>query len=582
MKTNLISIAVLAAAALTITSGCRPESGNPEAGTPYEELVESYLRAWTEFHPTEAVGLGLHEHLALTEDRGAGGLEEWIALNEEVLDSISARPGGLSVDLRIDLRLLESRVRSELRTWRDEAPLRQSPAVYAEAIRNLLNIPHQPRGFTAEELDAVAADRLEAVGKVTRDLRSQLETGDRQEIAQAVQSLDRAREGLGELVQRFPGVDSLASGVAGELAVAAAFLREEVEVRDAAGDTILGRDRYARELELYYGMEITPEEVAERALAEMKAVRQIIMDVSAKYWDETYPHEPPPSDVGELVSRVSADMEENRPSSQQESLAAFTRFAREAEAFVAEKGIASLPRDRTLEIILTPESAGPLQRIGFVDSPPPFDPDPVTILSLPTIPDTFPAREKEDFYRSFNNHFNKFIIIHELFPGHYMQLKIASQNPRRIRSFFPYEPYIEGWATLVETFALEAGWDDFNKLTYLAHLRKRLENANRAYTSVQVHCFGWDEEQVREFSEAEALLAPQFAESLWGRLLRGPMQMTSYFMGKEMFVDVLGGEKDRLGEDFDLKTFSDVILKAGAVPLDLIPPLLAESRLGTL
>ena len=172
------------------------------------------------------------------------------------------------------------------------------------------------------------------------------------------------------------------------------------------------------------------------------------------------------------------------------------------------------------------------------------------------------------------------IIIHELFPGHYMQLKIASGNPRQIRTFFPYSPYVEGWATLTEILALDAGWDDSNKLTYLSHLRKRLENANRAYTSVQVHCFGWTEEQVGHFSEERALLAPQFAKSLFGRLERGPMQMTSYFMGKDMFMDVLAEERERLGDAFDVGRFSDVILNAGAVPMDMIPELLAADREG--
>ena len=122
-----------------------------------------------------------------------------------------------------------------------------------------------------------------------------------------------------------------------------------------------------------------------------------------------------------------------------------------------------------------------------------------------------------------------------------------------------------------------SGWDDFNKLTYLSHLKKRLENANRAYNSVQVHCFGWTEEQVDEFSRDRALLAPQFAKSLFGRLERGPMQMTSYFMGKDMFMDVLNTEMERLGEAFDVLTFNDVILKAGAVPMDMLPILLAST-----
>ena len=131
-------------------------------------------------------------------------------------------------------------------------------------------------------------------------------------------------------------------------------------------------------------------------------------------------------------------------------------------------------------------------------------------------------------------------------------------------------------------FALDAGWDDFNKLTYLAHLRKRLENANRAYTSVQVHCFGWTEDQVRQFSEEKALLAPQFAESLFGRLQRGAMQMTSYFMGKDMFMEVLDAERERLGDEFEVRAFTDVILNAGAVPMDMLPALLASKGAGVI
>ncbi len=338
----------------------------------------------------------------------------------------------------------------------------------------------------------------------------------------------------------------------------------------------LGRDRFARELEIYYDRELTPEELADLAFEEIQTTRNLMMDVAEEHWRETYPERETPGDRSEVLARALADMEENRASGQEEFLEVYTRFAREAEAFVEEAGIATLPPTRTLEIVLTPASAGPAQRIGFVDPAPPFDPDSTTLLSLPTIPSSFPPREKEDFYRSFNNHFNKAIIVHELFPGHYMQAKVAALNAPPARILFPYDPYIEGWATLAEKLALDRGWDDFNRLTYLAHLRKRLENANRAYTSVQVHCFGWGEEEVDRFSREESLLAPQFAASLFGRLQRGPMQMTSYFMGKEMFMEVLEGQRARLGEDFDLRAFSDTILRAGAVPMDMMPELLAE------
>ena len=158
-----------------------------------------------------------------------------------------------------------------------------------------------------------------------------------------------------------------------------------------------------------------------------------------------------------------------------------------------------------------------------------------------------------------------------MFPGHYIQSKINRENPHPVRILFPYGLYSEGWATLCERVALDAGWDNHNKLTYLAHLRKRIENANRAYTSVQVHCNGWDQEKVHEFSVNTSLLAPQFAKSLWGRLMRSPMQITSYFLGTQKFTELYENERKRLGDKFRNIDFMDTVLRAGPIPLDEFP-----------
>jgi uncharacterized protein (DUF885 family) len=144
---------------------------------------------------------------------------------------------------------------------------------------------------------------------------------------------------------------------------------------------------------------------------------------------------------------------------------------------------------------------------------------------------------------------------------------------------FPYRPYFEGWATFTERVLLDAGWEEERPLTFLAHLRKRIENANRAYTSVMVHCHGWTQEQVMEFSTETSLLAPQFAKSLWGRIMRSPMQLTSYFWGGKQFTELLAAEKERLGDDFVLKDFMDTIMRTGAIPMDAFPGIFeAESK----
>jgi uncharacterized protein (DUF885 family) len=95
-----------------------------------------------------------------------------------------------------------------------------------------------------------------------------------------------------------------------------------------------------------------------------------------------------------------------------------------------------------------------------------------------------------------------------------------------------------------------------------------LENANRAYTSVMTHYYGWDKEKVMDFSINTSLLAPQFAKSLWGRLMNGPMQMTSYFLGGSQFTELLAAEKKRLKDQFVLKDFMDTIMQAGPIPVE--------------
>jgi len=71
-----------------------------------------------------------------------------------------------------------------------------------------------------------------------------------------------------------------------------------------------------------------------------------------------------------------------------------------------------------------------------------------------------------------------------------------------------------------------------------------------------------------QHSTETALLAPQFAKSLWGRIMRSPMQLTSYFLGGKQFSELYDREKERLGDDFNLKLFMDTIMKAGPIPID--------------
>ncbi|MEJ2086395.1 MAG: DUF885 family protein, partial [Acidobacteriota bacterium] len=262
-------------------------------------------------------------------------------------------------------------------------------------------------------------------------------------------------------------------------------------------DPILGPELYARRLAIYTDSDLTPERLEQMALQEIAASKQALEEMAQAYWREVDPDTPVPTDFDTLVGRAFNDLENNRPTDEQSYLLELREYALDVMAFVRDHDIATVPEHQTLSIELAPPSSGPMARIGYVSSAPPFHPNPWTTWYLATIPDSHPEQERIDFWRSFNYSFKRFIVIHELFPGHYMQLKILRQNPHTVRILFPYRPFIEGWATFTERIVLDAGYAEGDWLTRFAQLRKRLENANRALMSVRAHCRGWSETRGR-------------------------------------------------------------------------------------
>jgi uncharacterized protein (DUF885 family) len=354
------------------------------------------------------------------------------------------------------------------------------------------------------------------------------------------------------------------------------FLEEKTE-SDDTNHAVLGREAFTRKLEIATDSDLAPEALEAMALEEIYSVRALMVAAAAQYLGKPVPVPADSSDGLGLLETALQAMEADYPANQQEYLVLWQELTRRAESFVRQAEIASLPESSTLSIKLAPESAGEMTRIGWVSPAPAFAPNPWTTIFLPNIPDSFPEAERHDFWRSFNNYFTRFIVIHELYPGHYIQNRINRENPHTVRILFPYPLYSEGWATLCEKVALDAGWDSDSLLTRLAQLRKRLENANRAYTSVQVHCRGWSQEQVMKFSTETSLVAPQFAKSLWYRLLRSPLQITTYFLGNREFLQLLEAERARRGESFKVREFMDTILRTGPIPLDELPTVFEEA-----
>jgi len=580
-KTNLFILGTIVLLYLSCSLGLKKTFSDTE-------LISDYIFYWKQFYPSRALSRGFMDSIVNFEDYSMEGILRWMDFNTQTLKTIEDNLNEMQTADRIDARLLRTQIISELEKWEVEAPHKNSLSFYASPISRAVSRILNAQGLQNGEKLRIITERLQEIKIICSTALQELENGSPESTDRGLQTLERAagfyEETLPERVKSWmsPQEFEVFNGESEAVAVQIRRLADHVQQNilpnlTLSNSQILGREKYARQLEIYTDSPLTPEDLERLALDEIQKVRQEMALASEVYLSEAYPNETIPETYETLVGKALYDMESNHPSGNVEYLKLLRGFAQEAEDFVREKNIATLPEHQTLSIEIAPESSGASARIGYVSPPPPFSPNPWTTWYLATIPDSFPEDEKEDFWRSFNNHFKKFIVIHELFPGHYIQRKLTRENPHPVRILFSYRPYSEGFATLCERIALEAGWDDFNKLTKLAQLRKRLENANRAYTSIQAHCNGWDEEHVLEFSINTSLLAPQFAKSLWGRLMRSPIQITSYFLGYHMFDAVYEVELERRGTNFVTLDFMDTILQAGPIPIDEFPAVFKDN-----
>lgn len=328
-----------------------------------------------------------------------------------------------------------------------------------------------------------------------------------------------------------------------------------------------GPEVYTRKLAIFSDNSVTPENLPVIALHEIDRVRELMLELADAWWDEEDREADKPHGQALLDAALEA-MEDDREDNRQDFLRVFREETDASVEFVVQSDFATVPANRSIIVDLLPAHS-PLARIGGVFPPGPFDPDAKTLLYLPSIPDDAPADAKDGFYRSFNNHFNRMIIAHEIFPGHAMQFIVGLSHASEVRALFANPYYSEGWASFSEILMLEAGWGKGNKLTRLAHLRKRLENATRAYISVMVHTRGWNREQVIEFASTRGLLPAQFADNLWDRVsgLYMSLQLTSYFVGFHAFEALWKEERQRLGENFVQRDFVDSVLATGSVSM---------------
>lgn len=169
------------------------------------------------------------------------------------------------------------------------------------------------------------------------------------------------------------------------------------------------------------------------------------------------------------------------------------------------------------------------------------------------------------------------LTLHEAVPGHHLQMSMAAEMdgvPDFRRQTY-LSCYGEGWALYCEWLGEEAGmyetpYERFGRMTY------EMWRACRLVVDVGIHIKGWTREEAVNFMASNTALSIHEVNTEIDRYIGWPGQALSYKIGELKIRELRKKVEKALGDKFDIRTFHDVILRNGSVPLFVLEELVDE------
>lgn len=162
-------------------------------------------------------------------------------------------------------------------------------------------------------------------------------------------------------------------------------------------------------------------------------------------------------------------------------------------------------------------------------------------------------------------------FMHEGVPGHHLQIALTQENlalPEYRRSD-DITAYVEGWALYAERLGDDMGIYRTPQERF-GRLSMEMWRACRLVIDTGLHAMGWSREQAAACLKENTAMTDEAIYGEVDRYIGWPAQALGYKIGQLRIEAMRLQAETALGPKFDIRAFHDVVLSAGALPMDLL------------
>jgi uncharacterized protein (DUF885 family) len=258
-------------------------------------------------------------------------------------------------------------------------------------------------------------------------------------------------------------------------------------------------------------------------------------------------------------TEVHGKIRNHCPANFDQALLAYKDSVKRSRAFVEVSHFATLPENEELEVVETP---------NFMSHVIPFaayiGPERKSKVQKGTYLVTRSSNNLgRNSYADISN-----CSIHEGYPGHHLQLTGQNLHPSSLRIFSESAELVEGWAHYCEEEIKSYGFESSNE-NYFMQSYDELFRAARILIDVNIHQQTWSFEKALNFLMESTQMDKSSALAEMKRYTQTPGYQLSHLTGKYLIKKLKNDLKQDFGADFNDKSFHDLIIYEGNVPIYL-------------